>query len=80
MKTVPMEATTLDTCVAEAQRQGVILTRDGQPVALVVPIDGMDEEQIRLCSNPEFWKLMVIRRRERTISRTELEQRLCLGP
>ncbi len=80
MKTVPVESTTLDMCVAEAQHQGVILTRDGQPVALVVPIDGMDEEQIRLCSSPEFWKLMEDRRRESTISRAELERRLCHAP
>jgi antitoxin (DNA-binding transcriptional repressor) of toxin-antitoxin stability system len=80
MKTVAVEAATLDMCVAEAQREGVILTRDGQPIALVVPIDGMDEEQIRLCSSQEFWKLMEERRRDNTISRAELERRLCRVP
>jgi antitoxin (DNA-binding transcriptional repressor) of toxin-antitoxin stability system len=76
MKTVAMEAATLDVCVAEAQHEGVILTRDGHPIALVVAVSGMDEEQIRLSSNPEFWKLMDLRRREKTISRDELERRL----
>jgi hypothetical protein len=36
----------------------------------------MDEEQIRLSSDPEFWKLMDLRRRENTITRAELERRL----
>ena len=36
----------------------------------------MDEEQIRLGSDPEFWKLMEERRRQKTISREELERRL----
>ena len=76
MKTVAMEASTLDTCVAEAQQERVILTRDGHPIALLVAIEGMDEEQIRLSSSPEFWKLIEERRREKTISREELERRL----
>jgi antitoxin (DNA-binding transcriptional repressor) of toxin-antitoxin stability system len=76
MKTVAMEAATLDLCVAEAQHDRVILTRAGHPIALVVAISGMDEEQIRLASNPEFWKLMEQRRHEPTISRDELERRI----
>ena len=56
MKTVPMEEVTLDRCVAEAQQETVILTRQGHPIALVTSVAGMDEEQIRLSSDPEFWK------------------------
>ncbi|HZW32634.1 MAG TPA: hypothetical protein VFF52_18115 [Isosphaeraceae bacterium] len=76
MKSVPMEDATLDLCVAEAQQERVILTRNGHPVALVVGVDGMDEEQIRLSSSPGFWMLMEERRGQRTISREELERRL----
>ena len=76
MKSVPMEDATLDRCVAEAQQERVILTRNGRPVALVVGVNGMDEEQIRLSSSPEFWMLMEERRRQKTISREELERRL----
>jgi hypothetical protein len=71
-----MEDATLDLCVAEAQQERVILTRNGHPVALVVGVDGMDEEQVRLASSPEFWMLMEERRRQRTISREELERKL----
>jgi hypothetical protein len=38
MQTVAIEAATLDLCVAEAQHEGVILTRDGHPIALVVAV------------------------------------------
>jgi len=80
MKTVSMEDATLDRCVAEAQQEKVILTRNGHPIALIVSVDGMDEEQIRLSSDPEFWKLMEERRRQKTISREELERRLAQVP
>ena len=80
MKTVPLETATLDLCVAEAQQDRLILTRDGHPVALLMGVDGMDEEQIRLSSSPEFWKLMEERRRQKTISREELERRLAQAP
>lgn len=76
MKTVPLEDATLDLVVAEAQEDRVILTRGGHPIALVVGVDGLDEEQVRLGSSPEFWKLIEERRGQKTISREELERRL----
>ncbi len=76
MKTVPMEDATLDRCVNEAQQERVILTRNGHPIALVVGVDGMDEEQIRPGSSPEFWKLIEESRGQETIAREELELRL----
>jgi antitoxin (DNA-binding transcriptional repressor) of toxin-antitoxin stability system len=76
MKTVRLEDATLDRCVNEAQQERVMLTRDGHPIALVVGVDGMDEEQVQLSSSPEFWKLIAESRRRKTISREELERRL----
>ena len=76
MKTIPMEEATLELCVADAQRERLILTRNGDPIALVVGVAGMDEEQIRLSSSPEFWKLIEESRRRKTISREELKRRL----
>ena len=72
MKLLSMENTTLDRCVAEAQQERVILTRNGEPIALVAGIAGMDEEQFRLSTSPEFWKLVEESRRQKTISREEL--------
>jgi prevent-host-death family protein len=80
MKTVPMENATLDHCVAEAQQEQVILTRNGDPIAVLMGVAGMDEEQVRLSSSPEFWKLIEESRRKKTISREELERRLNEAP
>lgn len=80
MKTVPMENATLDRCVAEAQQERVILTRNGDPIALLVGVAGLDEEQVRLGSSPEFWTLIEESRRQKTISREELERRLDQAP
>ena len=71
-----MEQATLDSCVREAQDDRVLLTRDGRPVAVVVGLGGLDDEQIALGLSEDFWKLIATRRRESTISRAELEKRL----
>jgi antitoxin (DNA-binding transcriptional repressor) of toxin-antitoxin stability system len=52
------------------------VTRKDKPVALVVGIEGMDKEQLQLSSSKKFWKLIEERRRQKTISRRELEKRL----
>ena len=76
MKTIGVEQTTLDVCVRDAQREQVVVTRNGVPVALVVGVEGLDEEQVNLGSSDAFWNLIAERRRQRTLSRAELEQRL----
>jgi antitoxin (DNA-binding transcriptional repressor) of toxin-antitoxin stability system len=52
------------------------LTRKGKPVALVVGVEGMDEEQLQLGSSGKFWTLIEKRRRQKTIGRAELEKKL----
>jgi hypothetical protein len=74
MKTVPVEKASLKACVTAAQRQRVVLTRQGRPVALMVGLAGMDEEQLELGSSDKFWKLITARRKEKTISRAALEK------
>ena len=76
MKTVGLEQTTLDTCVRDAQREQVVVTRNGVPVALVVGVEGLDEEQVNLGSSDAFWTLIAERRRQKTLSRAELERRI----
>lgn len=76
MKTVGVEQATLDVCVRDAQHDRVLVTREGQPVALIVGIEGMDAEQVELGSNDEFWKMISERRKQKTISRSELERKV----
>ncbi len=65
---------TLDTCVNDAQHERIVLTRNGKPVALVIGVEGMDEEQLQLGSSDKFWRLMAERRAQKTMTRAQLEQ------
>ena len=55
-----------------AARDRVVVTRKGKPVALVLGVEGVDEEQLQLGSSKKFWTLIEERRRQKTISRREL--------
>ncbi len=74
MKTVDADRVSLDDCVTEAQQERGIITREGKPVALVVGVEGLDEQQLQPGSNSRFWELIRGRRAERTPTRAELEQ------
>ncbi len=76
MKVVSLEQAVLDSCIEDAQRERVVLTRNGKPVALLVGIEDMDEEQLQRASSDRFWTLIAERRAQKTISRTELERQV----
>ena len=76
MKVVSLEGANLDQCVADAQEDSVVLVRNGEPMALVVDVRGLDMEQIELTRSAEFWDMIRQRRAEPKISRAELERRL----
>ncbi len=76
MKVVSLEQAVLDSCIEDAQRERVLITRNGKPVALLVGIEGMDEEQLQLAGSDRFWTLIAERRAQRIINRTELEQKI----
>ena len=77
MKTVELGEAHLESCVADAQDEQVVLTRGGKAVALLI---GLDEEQEQLGQSERFWNLIAERRRQPTISRAELEKRLDKAP
>ncbi len=76
MKVVGLEQASLDTCVNDAQRERVVITRNGKPIALIIGVEGMDREQLELGSSDKFWRLIAERRTQKTLSRSELEQRI----
>jgi antitoxin (DNA-binding transcriptional repressor) of toxin-antitoxin stability system len=76
MKVVSVQDTNLAKCLRAAQRDRVVLTRKGKPVALLVGVDGLDLEQIELGHSEAFWNLIRARRRQRTMSKSELQARL----
>ena len=76
MKTISLEKPNLNAWMKDLQSEKVIVTQDGRPLALVVGVAGLDQEQVELGSSEEFWKLMAKRRKEKTLSRAEVEQEL----
>jgi PHD/YefM family antitoxin component YafN of YafNO toxin-antitoxin module len=74
MKMINLEQATLEICVNDAQRERVVITRNGKPVALIIGVEGLDEEQLQLGSSDKFWRLIAERRAQKTISRAQLEQ------
>jgi len=76
MRTIGLQETNLDACVAEAQDEKIVITRNGKPVALVVGIEGLDAEQVELGSSAKFWELITLRRQQETVTREQLEQKV----
>jgi antitoxin (DNA-binding transcriptional repressor) of toxin-antitoxin stability system len=66
----------IDTCLSEAQKESVVITRNGAPVALLVGVEGLDLEQVELCQSSSFWKLIRRRRKQKTLSRRQLEAKI----
>lgn len=66
----------LNKFVSDAQHERLIITRDGKPVALVIGVEGLDEEQLQFGSSDKFWRLIADRRQQKTLSRAELEQKV----
>ena len=59
-----------------AQGDRVVITRRGEPAAVIVGVEGKDWETVVFETSPEFWKLIEERRAEPTISVEELNRKL----
>ena len=79
MKTVGVQEADLENCIHEAQRENIVITRKGKPVVLLIGVEGMDLEQIKLGHSQKFWTLIRQRRRQKTLSRAQLEKRIADG-
>jgi hypothetical protein len=76
VKVISLQGANFEECVQEAQRDRVLLTRKGKPVALLVGVKGLDLEQIELGHSDSFWTLLRQRRGQKTLNRAELDKRL----
>jgi len=63
-------------CVDIAQKERVVVTRHGQPAALLIGVEGQDWEDIFYQTSPAFWKMIEERRKEPTIPLEEVYRRL----
>ncbi len=59
-----------------AQRDQVVITRNGQPIALVVGIEGADWETVAVETSRPFWKEIARRRDQETLSFAEIRRRM----
>ena len=59
----------------DALNENVVLTRDGHPVAVIVGVSGVDQEQLELSFDKNFWKWIAERRRRPRVSQAELDAR-----
>ena len=76
MKQIVLEKADFESCISQAQQERVVIVRNGRPVALIVGVEGMDPEQLELGSSDKFWKLITRRRRQKRITRAQLEKKL----
>jgi antitoxin (DNA-binding transcriptional repressor) of toxin-antitoxin stability system len=76
VKIVAVQDTNLEQCLKDAERQRLIIARNGKPIALLIGVKGKDREQVELGSSDTFWCLVGKWRQQQTMSRAELERRL----
>ncbi len=50
-----------------AQRDRVLVTRNGKPVALIVGLENKDAEDLRYMASREFWEMIRERRARPTV-------------
>jgi prevent-host-death family protein len=50
--------TGLSATLDEAQRERVLITRNGKPSAIVIGVEGREFEDVLLMSNPRFWEMI----------------------
>lgn len=63
-------------CMDISQEDQVVITRHGKPAAVLVGVEGRDWEDLVLQTSPTFWQIIEDRRKQRSISLTELKTRL----
>jgi prevent-host-death family protein len=54
--------------IEEAQRDRILITKHGKPVALVIGVEGEALEDLLTMGNPRFWEMIEDRRRTKSSS------------
>ena len=62
--------------VDAAQKDRVVVTRNGKPAALLIGVEGQDWESLILQTSPRFWKLIEKRRTEKAIPIRKMRTRV----
>lgn len=62
--------------VDAAQKDCVVVTRNGKPAALLIGVEGQDWESVVLQTSARFWKLIDDRRAEETVPIAKMRRRV----
>jgi len=62
--------------VAQAQKDHVVITRQGKPAAVLVGVNKQDWESVVLQTDPKFWQLIHARRKQATRPLSQVKDRL----
>ena len=62
--------------VETAQNDRGVITRNGQPIAVLLGVEGADWETVAVETSRSFWKEIAHRRTQETISLAEIRKRL----
>jgi antitoxin (DNA-binding transcriptional repressor) of toxin-antitoxin stability system len=76
MKVVTVEQGDLAACITHAKSDRIVITRGGRPIALILGLEGLDQEQVRLGMSDEFWHMIDERRQDMTMTRAEVERKV----
>ncbi len=78
MKAVAAEELQADALAVlnKAQKQRLLIMRNGRPCALIVGLENYDQEDLELARSPEFWSMIRERRKGPMIPWAEVERRL----
>lgn len=63
-------------CVDQSQEDRVVITRHGKPAAVLVGVEDEDWESVVIQTDPAFWRLIRARRKQPTLSLSQLKARL----
>ena len=76
MKVMKIRETSLDNCVRETQKDNVVVLQNGKPIVLIRSVKGLDLEQVYLGQSDEFWQMIEQRRKSKSISWEEMEEKM----
>ena len=79
MNTLDVENAQLRDCIVKSQSEPLVLTHSGTPIAVMLSLNGLDQEQIELGLSSEFWRFIDSRRNRPVISQDELERKLSIS-
>ena len=65
--TIEQFAKDLDGYLIAAQKERIVITRDGEPLAVVIGMENKDAEDFHYMTSPEFWRMIEETRRMPTI-------------